>query len=81
MKTKFEVVAEEMSELMGNFARYTNDVVISYPLILIMIFVSLIITVIYLYLLKWITKPILYVSLILVFLFGALITSWCYKKA
>lgn len=70
-----------MSDSLGNFARYTNDIVISYPLILIMIFVSLLITVAYLYLLKWITKPILYISLVLVFLFGALITGWCYKKA
>lgn len=74
-------VAEEMSKSMGNFARYTNDVVIAYPLIIIMVFVSLLITVAYMYLLKWITKPILYVSLLLVFIMGALITYWCFKKA
>lgn len=81
IKTKATVVAEKMSESMGNFARYTNDVIISYPLILIMVFVSLLITVAYLYLLKWITKPILYVSLFMVFILGALITYWCFKKA
>jgi len=40
-------------------------------------FVSFIITLIYMALLKWITKPILYVSLFLIFIFGALVTAWC----
>lgn len=43
-------------------------------------FVSFIITLIYMFLLKWITKPILYVSLFLIFIFGALVTAWCVQR-
>lgn len=72
---------KQMSEAMGNFARYTNDAVISYPLIIIMVFLSLLFTVAYMYILKWITKPVLYFSLFFVFIMGGLITYWCFKKA
>lgn len=81
IKTRATQLAKAMSDAMGNFARYTNDVIISYPLVCIMAFVSLLITVAYLYLLKCITKPILYTSLFLVFILGCLITAWCFKKA
>lgn len=70
-----------MSDAMGNFARYTNDAVISYPLIIIMVFLSLFFTVAYMYILKWVTKPVLYFSLFFVFIMGALITYWCFKKS
>jgi hypothetical protein len=41
---------------------------------------SFIITLIYMFLLKWITKPILYVSLFLIFIFGALVAAWCAQR-
>jgi hypothetical protein len=64
---------------MGNMARYLEDISISWPIILVCGVISFFVTLIYLYLLRWITKPILYISLFLVFLFGALITFWCYN--
>lgn len=42
--------------------------------------ISFVITLIYMFLLKWITKPILYVSLFIIFIFGALITAWCVRR-
>jgi len=42
----------------------------SWPVLLIMTFGALIITVLYMFLLKWLTKPILYISLILILLGG-----------
>lgn len=41
---------------------------------------SMVITLIYMFLLKWITKPILYVSLFLILIFGGLITVWCVQR-
>jgi hypothetical protein len=52
----------------------------SWKLILLMSFMSFIITVIYMFLLKWITKPVLYVSLFLIFIFGALVAVWCVQR-
>ena len=66
---------------MGNMSRYMEDISISWKVILVGGILSLVITLIYLLLLRWITKPILYISLFLVFLFGALITFWCYNRA
>jgi hypothetical protein len=52
----------------------------SWKLILLMSFMSFILTMIYMFLLKWITKPILYVSLFLIFIFGALVAVWCFQR-
>ena len=76
-----EAIYKKMSETMGNMSRYIDDVSISWKIILVCGVISFFITLIYLYLLRWITKPILYISLFLVFLFGALITFWCYNRA
>jgi len=81
MKTKGKEVYKIMSAKMGNMSRYMDDVSISWKIILVGGVISFFITLIYLYLLKWITKPILYISLFLVFIFGALITFWCYKRS
>lgn len=70
-----------MSDKMGNMTRYLDDVSVSWKIILVVSILSLLITLVYLYLLKWITKPIMYISLFLVFIFGALITFWCYKRS
>lgn len=81
MKAKGDKIYEEMSKKMGNMTRYLDDVSVSWKIILVVSILSLFITLIYLYLLKWITKPIMYISLFLVFIFGALITFWCYKRS
>jgi hypothetical protein len=33
-------------------------------------------TLVYFFLLKWITKPILYLSLLFIFIFGCMVTAW-----
>lgn len=81
MKDKAKDIYAAMSSSMGNMSRYVDDVSVSWKIILVCGVISFFITLIYLYLLRWITKPILYISLFLVFLFGALITFWCYKRA
>lgn len=78
MKTKGQALYKAMTESMGNMSRYLDDVGSSWKIILVVGILSLVITLIYLFLLRWITKPILYISLFLVFIFGALITFWCY---
>lgn len=69
-----------MDDQIGGFSRYMVDLQESWKIILLMGFMSFIITLIYMFLLKWITKPILYVSLFLIFIFGALVTAWCLQR-
>lgn len=71
---------DEMNKNIGAFTKYMADIKETWKLILVMAFASLVITLIYLFLLRWITKPILYVSLFLIFIFGALITGWCLRR-
>ena len=81
MKEKGKDVYKILTDKMGNMSRYVEDVGISWKIILVVGILSFFITLIYLYLLRWITKPILYISLFLVFIFGALITFWCFNRA
>ena len=53
------------------------DIQETWQLIIVMGIISFVFTLIYMYLLKWITKPVLYISLFLIFIFGALVTVWC----
>lgn len=69
-----------LNDQVGGFGKYMVDLQESWKLILLMSFMSFIITLIYMFLLKWITKPILYVSLFLIFIFGALVTAWCVQR-
>lgn len=74
-------ILEMMTEKMGSFARYLHDIVIGWPIIVVMSVGSLFVTIIYMYLLKWITKPVLFSSLFFFFLWGSLITGWCFLNA
>jgi hypothetical protein len=65
---------------MGSFGKYMVDIQESWKLIIVMGIASMIITLIYMFLLKWITKPILYVSLFLILIFGGLVTAWCVQR-
>ena len=56
------------------------DIADAWKVIVIMSFVGLLITVIYIFLLKWITKPILYVSLVFILIFGLLAGYYAYLK-
>ena len=61
---------KQMSDQVGGFSKYMVDIQESWKLILVMGIASMFITLIYMFLLKWITKPILYVSLFLILIFG-----------
>ena len=74
----YKEVMKQMNEQMGTFSQYINDVGMSWKLILVMGLASLVITLIYFFLLKWITKPILYISLLLTLIFGIAVTVWFY---
>jgi len=71
---------EQLNEQLGSFGKYMTDLVEGWKIILVMSFGSLFITLIYLCLLRWITKPILFTSLFLILILGALVTAWCYLE-
>lgn len=73
-------IMEKFNEAVGAFNKYIADIEMSVWLIVLMSFVALLVTLIYFFLLKWITKPILYTSLFLIFLLGVLITYWFYLR-
>jgi hypothetical protein len=76
-ETIANAIYASLDESVGGFTKYMVDLQESWQLILLMGFMSFIITLIYMFLLKWITKPVLYVSLFLIFIFGALTALWC----
>jgi len=71
---------EQMNEQVG-LAAYVTDIKESWQVLLIMGFGSFVITLIYLFLLKWITKPLLYVSLFMIFILGLLCGYFAWMKA
>jgi hypothetical protein len=71
---------EQLDKQAGGFGKYMHDLKESWKLILAMGAASLVVTLIYLFLLRWITKPLLYVSLFLILIFGGLVTAWCFKR-
>ena len=84
MKEKGEQVATlmygQLNDQIGGFGKYMVDIQETWQLIIVMGIISFVFTLIYMYLLKWITKPVLYVSLFLIFIFGALVTVWCLQR-
>lgn len=68
-----------MNKQMGGFGKYMADLKESWALILVMSLFSFFVTLGYLALLRWITKPLLYVSLFLIFIVGGLISFYCWN--
>lgn len=68
-----------MNESLG-IGQYVNDIKKAWEVLVIMVFVSLIVTVVYVWLLKCITKPLLYTSLLLIFVLGAATGYYAYKE-
>ena len=64
----------------GAMSRYMRDIQLSWWVLLIALFLSLVVTIVYLWLLYYITKPLLYGSLIGVLLFGLLFTGFSAKQ-
>jgi hypothetical protein len=61
---------KQMKESLG-FGNYINDIKKSWVSLLIMVFGTFIITLVYIWLLKCITKPLLYTSLLVILVLGA----------
>ena len=60
---------KQMNESLG-FAQYINDIKQAWLVLVIMAIVTFVITILYIWLLKAITKPLLYTSLLLIFVLG-----------
>jgi len=80
-KTMFDAMTAQMNNQMGGFSKYMADLQNSWRLLLLMSFLSLLITLFYLFLLRWITKPLLYTSLFLIFICGAAVAFLCYNNS
>ena len=60
----------------NNCGKYMADIQNCWQAIVGMAFGSLVISIIYIFLLKWITKPLLYVSMVLILVFFVLLGGW-----
>jgi hypothetical protein len=61
---------KELDESIGGFGSYINDIKDAWLVLVVMSFVAFIVTLGYVWLLKYFTKPLLYSSLIMIFLLG-----------
>lgn len=68
-----------MNESFG-IGAYVNDIKLAWEVLAVMGFVSLVITVLYIWLLKCITKPLIYTSLVLIFVLGVATGYYAYKE-
>lgn len=75
----FNQVYEQMNEK-NNFAKYITDIQNCWQAIAGMAFGTFVISVIYIYLLKWITKPLLYTSMVLILIFFILLGGWSWME-
>jgi solute carrier family 44 protein 1 (choline transporter-like protein) len=73
----FSQVYSQMDEN-NNFGKFINDLQNCWQAIVIMAFGSLVISAAYIFLLKWITKPLLYVSMVLILLCFLLLGGWAW---
>lgn len=64
----------------ANFSQYFIEIGEVWKLMIVMCFVALILSVIYVFLLRWIAKPLIYVSLFAIFLLGLLGGYWVWMK-
>lgn len=72
--------ALESSEGFGTFAKYAQDIQHCWKGMLYMCLASVVITVIYIWLLKIITKPLLYISMVLILICFILLGGWSWMK-
>ena len=79
MKELITEFYQQMNEKF-NFGKYLADLQICWQGMAIMCFVTLVIAVVYIFLLKWITKPLLYVSMVLILACFILLGGWCWIK-
>jgi uncharacterized membrane protein YfcA len=70
----------EKSPAFGTVAKYATDIQICWKGMVYMCVASVFITVIYVFLLKWITKPLLYVSMLIILICFILLGGWSWIK-
>jgi hypothetical protein len=78
-----ELVTElykELDENIGGFGNYINDIKDAWFVMLVMSVVSLCVTVFYVWLLQHFTKPLLYTSLVLIFVLGCATGYFAYSQ-
>lgn len=75
------MMSKVKAEINVGFGAYIRGIGESLPVLGIMAIVTLIVTLVYIYLLRCITKPILYGSLLLIFLFLVGCTLYMFKVA
>ena len=59
-------------------SKYFAELSMCYPALIGMAFGTIVIAIIYIFLLKWLTKPILYTSMLLILLLFILLGGFCY---
>lgn len=78
-KNQQKVANEIKAQFNQGFGSYIRGIAEAWPVLAIMGAVTLFVTLIYIYLLRCITKPILYGSLLLIFLFLVGVTGYMFK--
>jgi len=79
LKYIFENVYKQMNEK-NNFGKYVADLQLCWKGLAIMAAVTLLISIVYIFLLKWITKPLLYISMVLILAAFCLLGGWCWMQ-
>ena len=79
LESTLKKVYEEMNSE-SNFAKYIADIQLCWPAIAGMAGATLVISALYIFLLKWITKPLLYISMVLIQVAFILLGLWCWMK-
>lgn len=64
----------------SNFAKYFADLQLCWPALAGMAAATLLISIIYIFLLKWITKPLLYISMVAILVAFILLGGWAWMK-
>lgn len=77
---QFLVAMYQQMDQQFNFGTYVADMRICWKGMAIMCAVTLLIAVVYIFLLRWITKPLLYISIVLILALFMLFGGWCWVK-
>lgn len=73
----YNTLQEELSEN-SNFGKYLIELQNAWRPIAIMAGMTILISILYIFLLKWITKPLLYVSMLIILLCFLILGAFCF---
>jgi len=82
-KRSIKNIGEKLYAVMdssGGFASFMHDMQECWQVLVGMAFATVLIALVYVFLLKWIVKPVLYVSMVLILILFVLIGSWSFAK-